>query len=181
MCPRHEAILSLNRLLPHRSRIRDFSILLHSSDPYWGDDEGDHVGEPTLLYHRFFRQSLPNLQRLDFCAVHVEQTRYMIPILDSLFANNLPRLTELWYLGVARGLITTVKNLISCEISCWLDSAGPAILYPDKLQVFFENNKTIKSLTVNVTNSQPIRVVLQRWRSLGTHSYCHGKSPVLQD
>ena len=149
VCPRHEAILSLNQLLPHRFRIRDLSILLHSSNPYWGDDEGDHVGELTLLYHHFFRQSLPNLQRLDFCAVHVEQTRYMIPIPDSLFANNLPHLMELRYLGVARGLITTVKNLISCEIGCLLDSAGPAILYPDELQVFFENNKTIKSLTVN--------------------------------
>ena len=149
VCHRHEAILSLNRLLPHRSRIRDLSILLHSSDPYWDDDEGDHVGEPTLLYHQFFRQSLPNLQRLDFCAVHVEQTRYMIPIPDSLFANNLPGLKELRFLGVTRGLTTTVKNLVSCEIGCLSESAGPTIFYPDELLAFFDNNKTVKSLTIN--------------------------------
>ena len=33
VCPRHQAILSLDQLLPHRSRIRDLTILLHSSDP----------------------------------------------------------------------------------------------------------------------------------------------------
>ena len=34
-CLRREAILSFDRLLPHRSRIRDLNILFHSSDPHW--------------------------------------------------------------------------------------------------------------------------------------------------
>ena len=60
VCPRHEAVLSLDQLLPHRSRIRDLTILFHSSDPDW--DDGDH-GEPELLHHHFFKNGLPNLQR----------------------------------------------------------------------------------------------------------------------
>ena len=148
VCPRHRAALSLDRLLPHRSRIRDLSILLHSSDPYW--DEEDHEGgEPTLLSHHFFMKPLPNLQRLDFRAAHVEQTRYMIPIPESLFGGYLPRLKDLKYLGAARGLAGTVKGLTSCEIGSWSESAGPAIIYPDELQVFLNTNKTLKSLTIN--------------------------------
>ena len=73
VCVRHEAVLSLDQLLPHRSRICDLRILLHSSDPYW--DEDDHEGEPTILYRRFFRETLLNLQRLDFRATHVGQDK----------------------------------------------------------------------------------------------------------
>ena len=147
VCPRHEAILSLDQLLPHRSRIRDLTVLVHSSDPDW--DEGDHSGKPYLLYHHFFRHSLPNLQRLDFRAAHVEQSRYVIPIPDSLFAGNLPRLEELKYLGVSGGLTETAKNLVSCEFGFWSESAGPAIIAPEVLQVLFDNNKTVKSLTIS--------------------------------
>ena len=143
----NEAVLSLDQLLPHRSRIRDLSILLHSSDPYW--DEDDHEGEPTILYHPFFRETLPNLQRLDFRATHVEQDRDAIPVPGSLFAKDLPRLKELKYLGVTGGLIRTAKNLVSCEIGDWLGSAGPTIAHPDEPQVFFDNNKTVESLTIN--------------------------------
>ena len=97
VCPRHEAVLSLDQLLPHCSRIYDLSILLPSF--YSGWDTDDHEGYPTLLHHNFFRESFPNLQRLDFRATHVEYERYTIPILD-LFAKKLPRLQELKYLGV---------------------------------------------------------------------------------
>ena len=145
VCPRHEAVLSLDRLLPHRSRIRDLSILLHSSDPDWED----HDGEPVLLYHQFFRESLPNLQHLDFRAIHVELDKYTICIPDSLFAKNLPRLEELTYLGVTDGLTWTAKNLTSGEIGSWRESAGPSIIPLDELQAFLSNNKTIKSLTIN--------------------------------
>ena len=104
-----------------------------------------------ILYHRFSRETLPNLQHLDFRAIHVEQDRYAIPIPDSLFANDLPRLKELKYLGVTGDLIRTAKNLVSCEIGDWLGSVGPTIVHPDKLQVFFDN-KTVKSLVINELN-----------------------------
>ena len=146
VCPRHEAVLSLDRLLPHRSRIRDLTIVLHSSDPDWEDH---HDGEPALLYHQFFRDSLPNLQRLDFRAVHVQPTRYTIPIPDSLFAKNLPRLKELTYLGVTGGLTWTAKNLTSGEIGSWRESDGPCIISLDELGMFLSNNKTIESLAIN--------------------------------
>ena len=149
VCPRHKAVLSLDQLLPHRSRIRDLDVLLHSSDPEWDDDDHRDDGEPMLLNHRFFRETLPNLQRLDFRAIHVEQDRYMIPIPDSLFAGELPCLKELKYLGVTGGLMGTVKNLASCEIGYWSGSAGPSIVSPEELQRLFNNNKTVKSLTLN--------------------------------
>ena len=144
-CSRHQAVLSLDRLLPHCSRIHDLTIVVHSSDPDWV--EGDHSGEPELLYHRFFGESLPNLQRLDFRATHIEQSRYAIPIPDHLFAR-LPRLKELQYLGVNGGLTGTVKNLVSCEIGDWLGSAGPVMIGPEELQTLFNNNNTIESLTI---------------------------------
>ena len=94
-------------------------------------------------------KTLPNLQHIDFRAIHVEQTRYMVPIRDSLFAGNLPCLEKFKYLGVTRGLAMTAKNLTSCEIGGWSESAGPAIFYPDVLQALFNNNRTVKSLMIN--------------------------------
>ena len=149
ICPRHEAVLSLDQLLPHRSQIRDLDVLLHSSDPGWNDDNHRDDGVPVLLSHPFFRETLPNLQRLDFRATHVEQDRYMIPIPDSLFAGELPCLQELKYLGVSGGLMERVKNLASCEIGYWSGSAGPSIIFQGEFQEFFNNNKTIKSLTLD--------------------------------
>jgi len=145
-CSRHQAVLSLDRLLPHRFRIRDLTIVVHSSDPDW--IEGDHSGEPDLLYHHFFRNSLPNLHRLDFRAAHIEESRYAIPIPDYLFARRLPRLKELKYLGVNGGLTGSVKNLVSCEIGVWSGSAGPAMIAPEELRTLFNNNKTVESLTI---------------------------------
>ena len=115
VCPRHKAALSLDQLLPHRSRIRDLDILIRSSDPLWGDE--DHRGEPPLLYHHFFKKTLPNLHRLDLRATHIEETRFTIPIPALLFGGVLlPRLKELKYLGVNGGLTWTAMNLVSCEI-----------------------------------------------------------------
>ena len=55
---RHEAILSLGKLLPRHSRIRDLSISFHSPDPHWGDVGHDgRVLSPTPISHhsgRFF-------------------------------------------------------------------------------------------------------------------------------
>jgi hypothetical protein len=150
VCSRHEAVLSLNQLLPHRSRICDLSVLIRFSDPDWDDDEDDdHQGEPTLLYHNLFRKTLPNLQRLDFRASHVERNRYMIPIPESLFAKKLPRLEDLTYLGVAGGLMGTAKNLTSCEIGFWSESAGPTMTSSEELRVLFSNNTTLESLIIN--------------------------------
>ena len=146
VCPRHEAVLSLDQLLPHRFRIHDLDVLVRSSDPEW--EEGDHSGEPPLLYHHFFKESLPNLQRLDFHATHIEQSRYVIPIPELLFAGRLPRLKELKYLGVNGGLTETVKNLVSCEIGAWSKSAGPAVVTHEELQTFFDNNTTLRSLII---------------------------------
>ena len=147
VCLRHKAILSLDKLLPHRSRIRSLNVLLHSSDPEWDDDH--HEGEPTLLYHLFFKETLPNLHHLDFRAAHIEQDRYMIPIPNALFAEKLPRLRELKYLGVTGGLTGTAKGLTSCEIGYWSKSAGPTFIDEEELWVLFNNNKTLKSLTIN--------------------------------
>jgi len=142
VCPRHEAVLSLDQLLPHRSRICNLNILIRLSDPEW---EG---GEPPLLYHHFFEKSLPNLQRLDFRATHIEQSRFTIPIPNLLFAGDLPCLKELKYLGANGGLLGTAGNLVSCEFGAWTDSAGPAVVAQEELQTFFNNNKTLKSLTI---------------------------------
>ena len=149
LCPRHQAVLSLDQLLPHRSRIRDLSIRLDSSNPYWNDPEDEgHEGEPTLLYHHFFRGTLPNLQHLDFRAAHVQRRRFMIPIPEPLFVGGLPRLKKLKYLGVTPGLTGMVKNLASCEIGNWSRTAGITFLHPNELQVFFNNNKNVESLTL---------------------------------
>ena len=145
ICPRHKAALSLDELLPHRSRIHDLSILLHSSDPDWDA----HAQGPILLQHQFFVKTLPNLQRLDFRAIHVEQDSYAIHTPSSLFAGKLPHLTELKYLGVTGGLIDTAKNLTSCEIGSWLRAAGSTILQTDVLQTLLNNNRTLESLTIN--------------------------------
>ena len=100
--PLPPVILALDELLPHRSRIRDLSIVLYSSDPDWVDeDDRDQHGELTLLHHHFFRKALPNLQRLEFRAAHTESSRYMIPTPGSLFAAGLPRLKELKYVGAS--------------------------------------------------------------------------------
>ena len=146
----HKAILALDELLPHRSRICDLSIVLYSSDPDWvdEDDRGQH-GELTLLHHHFFRKALPNLQHLKFRAAHTESSRYMIPTPGSLFAAGLPRLKELKYVGASGGLLETAKNLDSCEIGSWSEAAGPAIFYPEDLRTFLDNNNTLKSLTIN--------------------------------
>ena len=147
VCSRHEAILSLDQLLPHRSRIHDLDILVHSSDPDW--ETGDHEDEPMLFHHLFFRETLPNLQRLDFRATHVEQDRYMIPVPGSLFAGELPRLKDLKYLGVTGGLTERVKNLVSCEIGYWSKSAGPNLISHEELETLFHNNKNVRSLALN--------------------------------
>ena len=147
VCPRHKAVLSLDKLLPHHSRIRTLNILFDSSDPDWDDD--GHDGEPTLLFHHFFKETLPNLQHLDFRAIHIKQDRYMIPIPDSLFAKKLPRLKQLECLGVTDGLMGTAKSLTSCEIGSWSESAGPTIIDAEVLRVLSDNNKTLKSLTIN--------------------------------
>ena len=147
VCLRHKAVLSLDQLLPHRSRIRDLRILFRLSDPHW--DTNDLQGEPTLLHHQFFRKSLPNLQRLDFRASHLEEVLYVIPIPDSLFAKEVPRLKELIYLGVTGGLTGTVKNLISCEIGFWSECGGPTAITQDGFRALLNNNKSLKSLTIN--------------------------------
>jgi len=147
VCLRHQAILSLDQLLPHRSRIHNLNCVLRFSDPNWEEDDLDH--EPTLLSHHFFEKSLPNLQSLDFRAIHIEQSRYTVPIPDLLFGGNPPRLKELKYLGVTGGLIWTVKNLISCEMGWWSESAGPTIIGTGELEVFLNNNKTLESLAID--------------------------------
>ena len=146
VCPRHKAVLSLDQLLPHRSRIHELDILILSSDPDW--EEPDHSGKPPLLYHHFFKKSLPNLKRLDLRAADSEQSRYVIPIPHLLFEGYLPRLKELKYLGVNGGLTGTVKNLVSCEIGVWLGSAGPVMIGSEEVQMLFNNNRTVKSLTI---------------------------------
>ena len=138
VCPRHKVVLSLDKLFPHCSRIRTLNILFYSSDPEWDDD--DHTGKPMLLYHLFFKNTLPNLQRLDFRAIHVEQDRYMIPIPNALFAKALPRLKQLKYLGVTGGLTGTAKDLTSCEIGYWPKSAGPTLISAGELRVLFNNS-----------------------------------------
>ena len=148
VCPRHEAVLSLNQLLPHRSRIRDLNILFHSSDPSLGARDDDDDEEPKLLYHHFFMETLPNLQRLDFRAAPVEENIWAIHIPDLLFAGQLPRLKELKYLGVFGGLMETAKDLTSCEIGLWSGS-GPTIISPEELQILFNNNNTVQSLAIN--------------------------------
>jgi len=100
------------------------------------------------FYTTFFKETLPNLQRLDFRAAHFEQHRYVIPIPDSLFAKELPCLKELKYLGVTGGLTESAKHLTSCEIGFWEGSAGLTVISQQELQILFDNNKTIKSLTI---------------------------------
>ena len=147
VCPRHKAILSLDQLLPHRSRIRELDILIRFSDLDWTSE--DHDSEPSLSYHYFFKKTLPNLQRLDFRATHTEQARYSIPIPDHLFGRRLPRLKELKYLGVIGGLTEVVKNLVSCEIGVWSESAGPTMIGSEELQNLIDNNRTVESLTIS--------------------------------
>ena len=149
VCHRHQAVLSLDRLLPHRSRIRNLNILFYSSDPDW---TFDHDDESELFHHPFFMETLPNLQRLDFRAAHLEQDRYVIHIPDFLFGWELPHLKELKYLGVSGGLTESAKDLTSCEIGYWSGSAGHIVIYPWELRTLFDNNKTVKSLTI--TNSE---------------------------
>ena len=187
ICHRHKAVLSLNRLLPHRSRIRDLDVSLHLSDPEWDGDTHQDDDEPILLSHCFFRETLPNLQRLNFRAVHVEQNRYMIPVPDSLFAEDLPCLKELKYLGVTGGLTGTVKNLTSCEIGDWEGSAGPNIISPENLQKFFNNNKTIKSLTLNncgfsaCNHQKPTAIPMRDLRFLSIYQPSSGELEPLLD
>ena len=146
VCSRHKAVLSLDQLLPHRSRIYDLTLLIHSSDPNF--DDGFHRGEPVLLYHLFFSEPLPNLQRLDLRATHVEGTRYTIPIPEFIFRGYLPRLRELTYLGVVGGLSRTAMNLVSCEIGYWSGSAGNSVIVAEELQTLFNKNGTLQSLII---------------------------------
>ena len=121
---RYEVVLSLDQPLPYCSRMRGVSILVQSSDPHW--DEGDHSGEPTLLNRPFFRETLPNPQRLDFRATHIRTNQtYDLP--ELLFVGELLRLKELGYLRVTGGLTETVKNLVSCEMGLWLGLLGPPL------------------------------------------------------
>ena len=153
-CSRHKAILSLDQLLPHRPRIRDISIILSSSNPNWDDDENDTL-VPTLLLHQFFKDSLPNLERLDFRARHVEEEMSAIPTPTALFAMDLPRLRELKYLGASGGLMETAKDLTSCEIGYWDQWDGivrPPIIDKKDLRALFSNNETLESLTINRCN-----------------------------
>ena len=147
ICPRHRAILSLDKLLPHRSRIRGVDLLLNSSDPGW--DLNGNDGEPMLLYHQFFKDSLPNLERLGFRALHVEEELFEIPAPTTLFTIDLPRLKELKYLGVCGGLMKTVKGLTSCEIGYWDGGAEPPVIDVEDLRTLFKNNRTLKSLKIN--------------------------------
>ena len=153
VCPRHEAILSLDQLLPHRSRIHDLDILIRSSDPDWED--GGHESEPRLLNHCFFRETLPNLQHLDFRATHVEQERYMIPVPNSLFAGELPCLKELKYLGVHGDLTERAKNMISCEIGYWSGSAGPSIFSHEELETLLTTTKMSGHWHSTIASSSP--------------------------
>ena len=50
---------------------------------------------------------------------------------------------------MAGGLTGTVKNLTSCEIGYWSGSAGPIELHPDEFRDLLNNNKAVKSLTIN--------------------------------
>ena len=147
-CSRHRAILSLDQLLPHRSRICDISLVLNLSDPSWDDDDKDALS--TLLRHQFFKDGLPNLERLDFRARHEDMSA--VPTPAALFAKDLPRLRELKYLGAYGGLIGTAKDLTSCEIGYWSRAAGPLIIDRGDLRTFFNNNKTLESLTINRCN-----------------------------
>ena len=145
VCVRHEAVLSLDQLLPHCSRILDLKIVLQSSDPDWSD----HDDCPTLLYHEFFWESLPSLQRLDFRAFHVEQTRYTIPAPKHLFNGRFPCLKELRYLGMSDGPMSTAKNLTSCEIGFWPSAAGPTVISKMDLRTLLDNNRTLESLAIH--------------------------------
>ena len=147
VCPRHMAILSLDQLLPHRPRIRGVDLFLYLSDPNW--ELNDNDGESTLLHHQFFKESLPNLERLDFRALHIEKRLFEISTPTALFAMDLPRLKELKYLGVCGGLMKTAKDLTSCEIGYWDQAAEPPIIDIEELQTFFNNNRTLESLTIN--------------------------------
>ena len=145
VCVRHRAVLSLDQLLPHRSRIIDLSIVFHSSDPAWGDHEDDSI----LLYHKFFDDSLSNLRRLDFRTLHIEDERYVASAPDSLFDGHLPCLKELKYLGMCDGPMRTAKNLTSCEIGFWPSAAGPTIFTKEDLRILLDNNRTLESLTIH--------------------------------
>ena len=151
VCPRHKAVLSLDQLLPHRSRICDLSILFHASgEAGWGNGYEEYYGlEPPLLHHRFFAEAFPNLQRVEFRAIRLDSDVGMIAAPNSMFAKSLPRLKELKYLGAVGGPLATAENLDSCEIGHQSGSAEPARIYPEQLQTLLENNKTLKSLTIN--------------------------------
>ena len=108
----------------------------------------------TTTNHRFyttsfFKETLPNLQRLDFRTNHVEFFKYRIPAPDSLFAGRLPRLKDLKYLGIAGGLTGTTENLDSCEIGSWSGSAGISSIPAIEIHTFLNNNRKVRSLTAN--------------------------------
>ena len=147
VCFCHEGVLSLDQLLPHRSRIHHLDISFHSFDPDWDDDR--QGSEPMLLSHRFFREPLPNLQCLYFCATHVKHNRYTIPVPASLFAGELPSLKELKYLGVTGGLTETAKNLVSCEIGRWPGAVWLTTFSQEELETLFGNNNNVRSLALN--------------------------------
>ena len=129
-------------------RMRDLTIVYRLSEPLPVWDIGYDYG-PGLLHRCFFRETLPNLQHLDFRATHVEFYVPMIPTPGSLFGKSLPRLKELKYLGATGGLLGKAENLDSCEIGRWSGPAGPADIFSEHLQTLLDNNNTLKSLTIN--------------------------------
>ena len=152
VCPRHKAVLSLDQLLPHRSRIHHLNILFHPPDLDLDDDDDDEQDDgdisPALFCHPFFMETLPNLQSLDFRATHVDQRIFTFPVSESLFAGELPRLKELTYLGATGGPLETSKNLLSCRIGTWSGSLGPYSISPAELQTLFRNNTTARALSL---------------------------------
>jgi hypothetical protein len=140
ICHRHRAVLSLNKLLPHGSRIRDLTIILNSSDQDLDDDDDDDNNDdddndndestPQLLYHEFFTSALPNLRYLEFLVdpTSNEAGGSRITAPKSLFAMNLPLLKALNYMGVNGGLLFTAKNLTSCQIGDWYEVSRPPVL-----------------------------------------------------
>ena len=152
ICSRHRAALSLDRLLPHRSRVHGINFLLNSSNPDW-EDGGHSDNDPILLYHQFFSEGLQNLQRLDFRAIHLDEEGLTIVTPASFFAMHLPHLKELKYLGASGGLMLAAVDLTSCEIGEWYHEsagrAGPPLIRRGDFQTFLNNNRTLESLTIN--------------------------------
>ena len=92
-------------ITPRRSPIRVFS---HSSNPRW--HEGDHEGEPTILYPDFLGG------RFQTCSVWISMppmsnTAYMLSPFQTLDSKKPPHLKGLEYLGQIGSLTRTASNL----------------------------------------------------------------------